>query len=219
MARNILLLTTLALILAACGTVATPVFQEELEQTEVALAATSEAETAAAPTATPTDEPTEAPTATPTQEPTDTPPPATSTPEPTDTAEPTEAPTEAEETPEAEDADEGDGDTTGGAATTGDPASGEALFTTFIPEASFACNTCHLVDSEAQLIGPGLLGIGERTESRVPEQSPEEYLHTSIVDPSAYVVEGFPDMLMPQVYEEILTEEQINDLVAYLLTL
>ena len=215
MARNILLLTTLALILAACGTVATPVFQEELEQTEVALAATSEAETAAAPTATPTDEPTEAPTATPTQEPTDTPPPATSTPEPTDTAEPTEAPTEAE----AEDADEGDRDTTGGAATTGDPASGEALFTTFIPEASFACNTCHLVDSEAQLIGPGLLGIGERTESRVPEQSPEEYLHTSIVDPSAYVVEGFPDMLMPQVYEEILTEEQINDLVAYLLTL
>lgn len=46
-----------------------------------------------------------------------------------------------------------------------------------------------------------------------------EYIRTSIVDPSAYVVPGFPDMLMPHSYAEIFTEEEIDDLVAYLLTL
>ncbi len=54
------------------------------------------------------------------------------------------------------------------------------------------------------------------------ERSIEEiiaFLHTSIVDPSAFVMPGFPDDLMPKVYGKIFTEEQINNLVAYLLTL
>lgn len=45
------------------------------------------------------------------------------------------------------------------------------------------------------------------------------YLHTSIVDPSAYLVPEFPDGLMPQVYKDVFTEDEINDLIAYLLTL
>ena len=46
-----------------------------------------------------------------------------------------------------------------------------------------------------------------------------EYLHTSIVEPNNFVVEGYPENLMPQVYAEALSEDQINNLVAYLLTL
>jgi cytochrome c2 len=101
----------------------------------------------------------------------------------------------------------------------GDAARGRELFITFQPEANFACNTCHLADSEAQLIGPGLLNIGERAARRVEGQDAPEYLHNAIVNPGAYVVEGYPDNLMPGVYGDIFSEEQINDLIAYLMTL
>ena len=45
------------------------------------------------------------------------------------------------------------------------------------------------------------------------------YIRTSILDPSAFLVPEFPDNVMPQVYGDLFTEEQINDLVAYLITL
>lgn len=149
----------------------------------------------------------------------------------------------------------------------GDPEAGKELFNTFRAEVSFACATCHRVDSTEVLVGPGLLGVGSPThdhsahsdttmEMNMPmpeattavdhghsmEATPEAdhdhsadaapeaeaertldqivtYLHTSIVDPSAYVVPGSPDNLMPKVYGEILTEDDINNLIAYLLTL
>jgi hypothetical protein len=47
----------------------------------------------------------------------------------------------------------------------------------------------------------------------------EEYLYQSITDPDAYVVEGFPAGQMVPNLAEILTEEQIADLIAFLLTL
>ncbi|MAS32942.1 MAG: hypothetical protein CL610_02970 [Anaerolineaceae bacterium] len=101
----------------------------------------------------------------------------------------------------------------------GDVANGQTLFTTFQAEANFACNTCHLADSESQLVGPGLLHISERAATRVDGQTAVAYIHNSIVNPHDYVVEGYPDNLMPGVYADIFSEEQINDLVAYLMTL
>ena len=203
MARKILLLIPLVLVIAACGTVATPVFEEQLEETRVAQAATSDAETAAAPTATATTEASATPLPSDTPAPTSTPEPATNTPEPaTATTEPTEAPTEQ-----------------AAAAPAGDAANGQVLFNTFEAAANFACATCHRVDSEEQLIGPGLLNVSVRAETRVPGQTAEEYLHNSIVHPSDHVVENYPDMLMPQVYATVFTEDEINDLVAYLFTL
>ena len=46
-----------------------------------------------------------------------------------------------------------------------------------------------------------------------------EYIHTSITQPGAFVVEGFQDGVMPLNFGETLSEQDINDLVAYLLTL
>ncbi|MCK6578990.1 MAG: cytochrome c [Anaerolineae bacterium] len=102
---------------------------------------------------------------------------------------------------------------------TGDFANGQVLFNTFQPAASFACATCHYVDREDQLIGPGLLNVSIRAESRVPGISIYDYLHMSIVNPGAFVVPGFPDGLMPRNWAEVYSESEINDLIAYLMTL
>lgn len=45
-----------------------------------------------------------------------------------------------------------------------------------------------------------------------------EYLRISIIDPSAFIVPDYPDLAMPQKYAEVLSEQDINDLIAYLLT-
>lgn len=58
-----------------------------------------------------------------------------------------------------------------------------------------------------------------RAESRVPGISIYAYLHTSIVNPGAFVVPGFPDGLMPRNWAEVYSESEINDLIAYLMTL
>jgi mono/diheme cytochrome c family protein len=202
MIRNTVILLILALALAACGTVATPEFAASVQETRAALAATAAEETAQAPTATPTDLPTATPlpaTEIPTEVPTDAP---TEAP----TAVPTDAPTEAPANTAADGPD-------------GDPAAGETIFTTFYAEANFACNTCHLVNSEAQLIGPGLLNVSTRAEDRVPGESAEEYIRNSILHPSDFVVSGFPDMLMPHVYPDVLSDADLDNLVAYLFTL
>jgi mono/diheme cytochrome c family protein len=195
----------IVLLVTACGTVATPVWSEEAQGTQAALLVTSEYETSIAPTATNTPEP----TVTNTPAPTNTSVPATATPTtepPTATpVPPTEAPTE--EVAAAADAPEGDA------------ANGKVLFETFRNEVSFACATCHHVDSEDRLIGPGLLNVSTRAETRVEGETAQEYIHQSIVEPSAFVVPDYPDGLMPQIYGEIFTEDEINDIVAYLFTL
>jgi cytochrome c2 len=101
----------------------------------------------------------------------------------------------------------------------GDPANGQVLFNEMQAEAGFACATCHYFNQEVQLIGPGLLNVSTRAETRVPGTAAYDYIHNSIVNPSAFVVSGFPDNLMPKVYGEIFTEQEINDIIAYLFTL
>ena len=102
---------------------------------------------------------------------------------------------------------------------TADVANGEMLFTTYQVDAGFACSTCHLPDSENLLIGPGLLNVGTRASTRVEGQNNLEYIFTSITNPDAYVVDGFSDELMPENWAEIYTEDEIFDIMAYLLTL
>ncbi len=149
------------------------------------------------------------------------------------------------------------------ARTIGDPEHGKILFNTVRPEVSFACATCHRVDSTETLVGPGLLGISGHSHNHsapsangtpdamagmnmggatatpdtmsgmnmseataeatsAPELTTEqkvEFLRTSITNPSAFVMAGFPDNLMPKVYGTIFTPQEINDLIAYLFTL
>jgi hypothetical protein len=69
------------------------------------------------------------------------------------------------------------------------------------------------------VVGPSLAGVATRAKTRKPELDAAAYLHNSIEEPGAYVVEGFADGLMPIDFAEQLTPEEIDALVAYLLTL
>jgi len=105
---------------------------------------------------------------------------------------------------------------TGGEGSTGDAAAGETVYSQV---ASPACNTCHSLDPGVTLVGPSLANIGADAGTRVEGMSAEEYLRESIVEPDAHIVEGFTPGIMPSTYNTQLSEQQINDLVAYLLTL
>jgi hypothetical protein len=49
--------------------------------------------------------------------------------------------------------------------------------------------------------------------------SGEEYLRQAVTEPGAYVVEGFAAGIMPATYGSQLTAQQVDDLVAYMLSL
>jgi Cytochrome c len=111
----------------------------------------------------------------------------------------------------------------GGAASQGDPQAGQRLFNGEIAledRAALPCSQCHSVDPGGDAsLGPNLSNIGVRAGATVPGQTATEYLRISIVDPDAYLSGGFQDGLMYRRYGRALTAGQINDLVAYMLTL
>lgn len=122
----------------------------------------------------------------------------------------------------------GGGDTaeepTGGGedvAAIGDAANGERLFAQATIGANNApgCITCHSLEPDVVIVGPSQAGLATRAQTRVAGMSAADYIHQSIVEPNAYIVEGFAEGLMYQNYGTDLTEQEINDLVAYTLTL
>jgi ferredoxin/coenzyme F420-reducing hydrogenase delta subunit/cytochrome c2 len=100
-----------------------------------------------------------------------------------------------------------------------DPAAGEKLYYETSLGTNAACRICHSLQPGVTLVGPSFAGIATRAAARVPGMTAEQYLYQSITDPDAYVVEGFPAGQMVPNLAEILTQEQIDDLVAFLLTL
>jgi len=85
-------------------------------------------------------------------------------------------------------------------------AAGEQVF-----QGAGGCTACHGLGTRA----PDLLGVaGSVCGERVEGQSCKEYLYESMVDPSAYVVEGFQP-IMPDV-SRTLPDDQIWATIAYL---
>jgi len=105
------------------------------------------------------------------------------------------------------------------AAAVGDAAAGEALFKQATIGAAPGCSTCHSTEPNQAGVGPSLAGVASRAGQRVPGQTAEQYLRNSILTPNAYVVQGFSANVMYQDFSKVLSDQQVNDLVAYLLTL
>lgn len=103
----------------------------------------------------------------------------------------------------------------------GDPALGKDLYSQTVlgPRAAPGCVTCHSLKPGVTLVGPSHAGIAGRAGSMIEGLSAEEYLRESIINPDAHVSEGFAPGIMYQRFGEDLTEQEINDLVAFMLTL
>jgi cytochrome c oxidase subunit 2 len=86
---------------------------------------------------------------------------------------------------------------------------------------SAGCNACHTLDdaNATAEVGPDLNDLAARAADRVKGETAEEYVHESIVDPPAFVVEGYPADTMPRNFADQLTPEEIDTLVEYLLGL
>lgn len=102
------------------------------------------------------------------------------------------------------------------ATASGNAANGEALYKQSTIGQNPGCGTCHSLDG-SKLVGPSLQGIATRAGASVQGESAEQYIHTSIVDPNAHVVEGYTQGVMPS-FKDALNAQQLNDLVAFLMT-
>ncbi len=88
----------------------------------------------------------------------------------------------------------------------------------------YVCHSCHVLDSLGWTnpIGPSLNGIADRAGERVPGQSAEEYIVTSVWDAAAFVVPGYNEQMaqfgpdQPDNYQ--MDAEQLYSIVAYLCT-
>ena len=86
--------------------------------------------------------------------------------------------------------------------------------------ATYGCVACHTIPGiSTAVVGPSWEGLATSAETRVSGLTAEEYLRQSILEPGAYIVEPFADGVMPQNFSELLTEEDIDNLVAFMLTL
>lgn len=84
----------------------------------------------------------------------------------------------------------------------GDPAAGKALF------ASNGCSGCHTFEAAGSTgaVGPNL--------DEALQGKDAAFVHQSIVEPNAEVAEGYNAGVMPSFQQ--LSEDQVNDLVAFL---
>jgi len=105
----------------------------------------------------------------------------------------------------------------------GDPDNGRAL-----SEGVLACAACHVLSTAGPAWPPaaGAPGIGVRAETRIGEAgyagsatTAKQYLLESIIDPNAYLVEGFAAGVMPANFDTRMTPQDAADLIAYMLTL
>lgn len=97
--------------------------------------------------------------------------------------------------------------------------------------ASPACVACHSIEPGVDGAGPSLSGIADHATGILASDdydgdatNVKEYILESIVDPSAYLVAGDryatgSMSLMPGTYGNTLTDEDLNNLVEYLITL
>ena len=83
----------------------------------------------------------------------------------------------------------------------GDPEKGKELFE--------QCGVCHNADSDEKKLGPGLKGLFKKEKMNNGKKPTEENVRAQLDEGG----NGMP------AYKEMLTEEEKNDLIAYLKTL
>jgi len=109
----------------------------------------------------------------------------------------------------------------------GDVAQGRALFN----DSNIGCNSCHSTAEGNKIVGPSMAGLLDRTKKLLDSgeydgsaETVEAYIRESILQPDAYIVPGKNhasggNSLMPGNYGDRLSETQVDQIVAYLMSL
>lgn len=83
------------------------------------------------------------------------------------------------------------------------------------------CSGCHAMDPQQAMTGPTWYDMGNTAVARAiaaGDPGPAAYLYNSIHAPGDYIVPDYPGNIMPQNYDEQLSDQDYADLVAYLLS-
>jgi nitric oxide reductase subunit C len=119
------------------------------------------------------------------------------------------------------------GSASGPAASSDPVALGQTLYRKTPP----SCFACHSTATGVNIVGPSLAGISTTAAQRIADPSyrgnatdAASYIRESILDPNAFVLQGTTyssagKSLMPTGFDVALTPEQVDQLVAYLMTL
>jgi cytochrome c oxidase subunit 2 len=86
---------------------------------------------------------------------------------------------------------------------------------------TYGCVACHSINGD-EGVGPTWLGVFGH-EVQLADGSTvvadQEYILTSIIDPNAHIVAGFQPGIMPQDFDERLSEAQIQQIIAFIMSL
>jgi hypothetical protein len=88
-----------------------------------------------------------------------------------------------------------------------DPSKGAAIFE------KYACNACHRAEDG---VGPALTGTGRRAALRRPNYSAAAYIYESIIEPNAFIVPDYANIMVSN-YKAKIPEVELFDLIAWLL--
>jgi cytochrome c oxidase subunit 2 len=86
---------------------------------------------------------------------------------------------------------------------------------------TYGCLACHSLDGTT-VVGPtwqGLFGSQVDLADGSTVTADEDYIRESILDPNAKVVAGFQPGVMPQTFATTLSEDQINQIIAFISSL
>jgi len=81
------------------------------------------------------------------------------------------------------------------------------------------CSSCHSLAEDTRIVGPSLAHIGTVAGERVAGFDAKSYLLQSVLQPDAFKPEGYESLQMDSSLAKTLTSEELDDIVAYLLTL
>jgi len=83
------------------------------------------------------------------------------------------------------------------------------------------CFGCHSIDGKDG-VGPTWKGLYASEKTLVSGEKiivDEEYLYEAIINPNSQIVLGFPANVMSQNYSEIFTDEELNNMIAFIKSL
>ena len=77
------------------------------------------------------------------------------------------------------------------------------------------CNACHAGEA-ADIVAPSHEGLADRAGERVPPLTAAAYIYEAIIYPAAHIADDYPASMPPN-YAALIPDNELGDIIAYLL--